>query len=135
VGNFASMALISDAVGTACPAIAYFNATTNAVRYRRAADTTGAAWGSAVTALNANATAITLRQVLGHAFVTISHASNIVSFNMSYDDVGASWGTTSTIEADSAGSLMSASVTTSGLPVLAYYDTAKELHFAHPKLD
>jgi hypothetical protein len=30
---------------------------------------------------------------------------------------------------------MSASVMASGLPVMAYYDTNQELHFAHPKLD
>jgi hypothetical protein len=134
VGKFASMALIADSAGVSHPAIAYFNDTSNTVLYRRASDTTGASWGAAVTAINLNATSLSLRQVLGRVLVFAGTAGS-VSFNHSTDDIGASWGTSTVIEADSTGSFMSASVMVNGLPVLSYYDSNQELHFAHPKLD
>lgn len=136
VGKFASLAVITGSDG-ARPAIAYLDATSNVVLYRRATDANGTSWGNAVTAAG-NASAISLRQVSGHAMVVVSTLPTVgVSFNLSSDDVGAAWGSSSLIEGDNAGTLMSASVMPNGLPVLAYYDSGalKELHVALPKLD
>jgi hypothetical protein len=137
VGKFASLAVITGADG-ARPAIAYWDDTSDQVLYRRAADATGAGWGSPVVAMNGVANSLSLRQANGHVFLSAGmDSSTRISFNLSSDEVGSAWGSTTVIESDNAGTLMSASVMPSGLPVLAYYDSSspKELHVALPRLD
>jgi len=135
VGKFLTMANIADADGVTRPAIAYFNDTTNEILYVRATDAQGTAWSSPVTVGGQDVTALSLVQASGHAFIFGGSTATQAFFTRSVDAEGTNWNSIKEIEGNQAGHLLSASVTSSGLPIAAYYDTALELHVAQASLE
>ena len=132
VGKLASLNFISGA-----PCIAYYNDTADSIRFVRAADTLGLSWGSSVQAATGTSlNGLRLLDVNGRPGIALGYTSSSgARFILASSSLGSGWGFQFEVESNNAGTFLSATQLTNGLPALAYYDSSQELHAAFPRLN
>ncbi|MEZ5336897.1 MAG: PKD domain-containing protein [bacterium] len=138
VGMHASLQNIVNDAGQARLAVAYYDSSNSRIKLVLSQDTFGLSWEApSIVSSASNLTHLSLRQAGGHMLVVYGRSTLAsVFFIQSQDLTGAAgWGALRNVEAASSGSPGAMTLRTDGQPALAYYDSAKELHFATARLD
>ncbi len=131
VGQYASMAIVNGN-----PAIAYWNLTTNSLRYVRATDSSGNAWGTPLTVITNTGKFCRLAVTNGRVVVFYSNASSSgIFFVESTDNLGSTWGGGRRIDAHGNGVNMSLTLMTNGQPLSAYQSSNAGAKVAVAKLE
>lgn len=120
VGGWASMEVVNGN-----PAISYFDASNNDLRYARATDANGTAWGAAVAVATAGTVGsfTSLKVVNGNPAISyFDIGNNDLKYVRAADASGTAWGTPVTPEATNAIGQYTSLFIVNGNPAIAFFD-------------
>ncbi|MCS3797777.1 T9SS type A sorting domain-containing protein [Niastella sp. OAS944] len=127
VGYYARLQLVNN-----LPAIAYFDNTNKVIKFIRATNADGTAWGTPITiaGTNTQVTQISFQMVNGFpAIAYVDNTNGDLKYVQATDANGTLWGTPITVDNDNVGDHLSLQIV-DGFPAIAYYYlTGRDLKF------